>query len=307
MSAAAGPRFLSSSAVERLVETHLRHEKARCQSWASRDGRGHEPEGRRGAGAATPTEVERGRRRPLVEQQANPWDTTAQEIRSRHAPERPALEMFPLKCGIKDDAAARGDEAHAEIDVFHGGLGKAELVEPTKPEEAVSADRPEAGPERRRGTGALLMNVVVKEVAKVGDHPVGRRIVVVRAKDRVEIRVSLERPPDAHESVRVDFDIGVDEDKDIAMRLTGAEISGLTRAGGRWRFDDDQLLGGLDACLDRGEATFKRLWRVGRRDHDGARHVASNSLHPPFTVWAAPRLKSRRSPRIKPCVTCPTR
>jgi hypothetical protein len=125
--------------------------------------------------------------------------------------------MLSLNCGVENDAPARGDETHAEIDVLYGGLGEAELVEPAKPEERVSANRTEAGPERGCGAGALLMYVVVKEVAKVGDQPVGCRIIVVRAKDGVDALVRLERQPDAQKSVGMDLDIGVDEHDDVAV------------------------------------------------------------------------------------------
>ena len=208
----------------------------------------------------------------MFEQQAHPRDAAAEEICPRHAFDRPPLEMLPLDRRIEDDSTAVRDQTHAEIDVLDRRLGETELIEPAERDEELSADRPEASPESCRWTGTLLMNVVVKKVAKVGDHAVGCRIVVVGAKHRTEISVGFEGSPDANKRVRVDFDIRVDEDDDIAARTKGADIPGLTGAGGHRPIDDNELLRRFNAGLYGRDAARKRVWRVGCRDHDGQRH-----------------------------------
>jgi hypothetical protein len=161
--------------------------------------------------------------------------------------------MLPLNCRVEDNSPAVRDETHPEIDVFDGRLGESDLIKPAKREEDLSADCPEAGPKGCRGTGTPLMNVVVKEVPEIGNHAGRRRIVVIGSEDCGEIRVEVECTTDSQKRIRVDFDIRVDEYEDIAACLTGADISGLTGAGGYRCFDNDQLLRRLGGCMYRGD------------------------------------------------------
>jgi hypothetical protein len=134
-------------------------------------------------------------------------------------------------------------EAHPELDVLHRRLREQLFVESVEGEKDVTPDRSEPGPERRCGPGAILMNVMMEKVPKVGYDATGPRIVVVGAEYRREGLVIVEGSSNPGECVHVNLDVCVDEDEDIATRLSRTEI-----ARARWTemagpVDDYQLLG----------------------------------------------------------------
>ena len=89
-------------------------------------------------------------------------------------------------------------------------------VEAARGAKRIRADRPEAGPERRRLACALLVDVVVQEVPKLRDHARVGGGVVVGAEDRRQARIRIERRPDPAERIGVREHVRVDEDDDVA-------------------------------------------------------------------------------------------
>jgi hypothetical protein len=194
----------------------------------------------------------------------------------RHSRERPALQVLALDRWVEQDAAAVPVEAHAELDVLDRREWVTALVEAAESEEGFAPDGAETGPERRRGTGALVVDVMVEEVAEVGDDPTPAGVVVVRSEDGGELGVVLERLADSREDVVVHLDVGVDEDDDVRRRLPCAEIPRGGRTEMSRLVDDDHLLGSRRGAVDRRHDALERRAPVGRRDDDAqGDHVRS--------------------------------
>src|SRR5919197_539472 len=130
--------------------------------------------------------VERVRAAPALEEELYPRKSAAREIRVDHRREGPALEVAALDERVEDDPRTAGREPQAELDVLDRRGRIALCIEARKRR---AADRAEAGPERLRPAGALLVHVVVEEVAETRDERRVGRIVVVGAEERVELRV----------------------------------------------------------------------------------------------------------------------
>src|SRR5207237_328901 len=82
---------------------------------------------------------------------------------------------------------------HDQRDVLDGCERKTLSVEPACGEERVATNGAKAGPERRRGTCALLVDVMVQEISEDGHDSGMRRIVVVGPEERRERRLSCKR------------------------------------------------------------------------------------------------------------------
>ena len=198
---------------------------------------------RAGPDPVSPTEVESRRAGTVLEYEPKPRDTATEQVCLRHVHERPVLEVLALDLRVEKDATSLRVNAHPELDVLHRRLREALFVESTESEKDVTPDRTEAGPERRCGPGAILMDVMVEKVPEVGHDAPGPRIVVVGAEYRREPLVIVEGTTNPGERVGVNLHVRVDEDEDIATRLPRAEIArarGTEMAG---PVDDDQLLG----------------------------------------------------------------
>ena len=160
-----------------------------------------------------------------------------------------------------------------EVDVLHRRDEVALGVESADRIEAVPPHGAEPGPERRRTPGALLVDVVMEQVAEGGDGARVGRAIVVRAEERTERRIVLEGPPDPDEGVVMREHVRVDEDEHVACRSDGAAVPGVRRAASF--LDDDHLVGRLGRAPDRLQACREGRRRVrGRHDRAQARHAA---------------------------------
>jgi hypothetical protein len=63
-----------------------------------------------------------------------------------------------------------------------------------------------------------VMDMVVEQIAEIGDDPAFARVVIVRPKDSYEIGVSCKRLPNSSERVIVHLDVCIDEDNDVSAR-----------------------------------------------------------------------------------------
>ena len=194
----------------------------------------------------------------------------------RHSRERPALQVLALDSWVEQDAAAVPLEAHAQLDVLDRRERVTVLVEAVNSEERFAPDSAETGPERRRDTRALMVDVMVEQVAEVGDDAPPAGVVVVRSEDGSELGIVLERLPDPRERVGVHLDVGIDEDDDVRRRLPCAEVARGSRTEISRLVDDDHLLGSRGSTVDRRHDALERRAPVGRRNDDAQRdHVRS--------------------------------
>jgi len=263
--------------VEGAVQRHERGERrdGRAQSpteqRAGRDQRGD------GAQPVPPTEVERRRCRPVAEQQADPRHASIPEVALDHAPQAPGLQVRALQVGVELDPVSGRGQPRTEVDVLHGRHRVAIGVEAARGVEAVAANGAQPRPERRRRPRALLVDVVVEQVAKSRDGAGVGGPVVVGAEQPGQRGVGIERPPDAPEGVAVHDHVGVHEHDHVAGRTDGAAIPCLRRAAASL-VDDDQLVGRLVRAPDRVETAVERRRRVRGRHDRAQSHSQDDAL-----------------------------
>jgi hypothetical protein len=125
------------------------------------------------------------------------------------------------------------------------------FVEAARGLESISADGAETGPERRRGAGTQLVDVVVKEVPEVGDATVALGLGVVGAEDGCHTSVGIERPPKTLERVRMNLDVGVEEDEHLRCGATCSFIARGGRAKSTRFVDDDDFFGSFLGAMNR--------------------------------------------------------
>src|SRR5579864_2646326 len=113
-----------------------------------------------------PAEVERSRigGTAMLEEQTDPRDPTDEQVRPQHAPQVPILQVLSLHRWIEHDPSSALREAHPELDVLDRMLD-----ESSTGLERVAPDGPQAGPERARGPGGALMDVMVEQVTENRD------------------------------------------------------------------------------------------------------------------------------------------
>ena len=140
--------------------------------------------------------------------------------------------MRALQRGVEDEPSPPG-EAAAELDVLDRRARVASRVEPVDLGERVGAHRPEAGPEAPGLARGALVHRVVEEVPEAGDETRRDDAVVVRAEHGDEVAVLGERGANPRERVRVDEDVGVEEDEDVPRRPGRAVVPRGRRAGSR--------------------------------------------------------------------------
>ena len=230
-----------------------------------------------------PPQVERRRVDAAIQKQLDPRRASAQEIRFHHRQKRPALEVRSLDAWIERDAPPGSAETCTEVDVFDRGVRKAAFVEAVDAEEGIAPYGAKARPEGRGATRTGLMDVVMQQVAKVGHDAALSRIVVVRAEDRGQVGLGLERPPDPHERVRVHLDVGVDEDENLPARTLRAVVARAGRSATRGLVDDDDLLRRRGGCVNCGQYRSERRRPIGGGD-DGAEPLdGSDDMSSPAT------------------------
>lgn len=199
----------------------------------------------------TPAQVERAGARPAIEEKLDPWGATPREVRLDHRLEGPALQMFSLDLGVEHHPEPVRRQAHPEVDVFDARVREALFVEAACGLEGISTDGAETGPERRSRAGTELVNVVVKQVPEVGDSSVAFGLGVVGAEDGYQARVGLERPPKAPEGVRMNLDVGVEEDEHLRLRTTGSFVAPGGRPESARFVHNDDLFWGVLGTKDR--------------------------------------------------------
>src|SRR6185312_2980146 len=111
--------------------------------------------------------VERSRpsRVATLEQQQHPRDRAVLEIRDKHAPKSPVLEVRTLNIRTEQDSVAVGHQSVAKFDVLDLRARKSLLVEHASREQRRPAYRTASSPERFRVTVMGKMNVMVQQIA----------------------------------------------------------------------------------------------------------------------------------------------
>ena len=161
---------------------------------------------------------------------------------------------------------------HAELDVLYGCVGNAggiaALVESSKLEEDVAPDGAESSPERGRVARALVVDVVVEQVAEVRDDASRAGIVIVGAEQSSQVSVTIEGGPDPDEDVLMHLNVGIHKHEHIASGLSGPEVSRRGRAETLRPIDDDQLLRSRQGPPNCADGAVERDSSIGGRNHD---------------------------------------
>jgi hypothetical protein len=184
--------------------------------------------------------------------------------------------MLSLDRWIEDDATSLCMEAHPQLDVLHRGFREPLFVEPPKCQKDVTPDRAEPGPERRGGSGAFVVDVMVEEVTEVGDDADGPGIIIVGTEDGGKARVLFKGTANPDECVAVHLDVRVDEDEHIAARLLRAEISRRCWTKVVWAVDHDELLRALRCPSNSRDGAIEGHSPICRGNHNRQRcHLLS--------------------------------
>ena len=167
--------------------------------------------------------------------QEHPRHASAEDVGADHPEQRPPLHVRRLNVAGEDDPAARPRQPIAQLDVLDRRPGVEPRVETAEFEEDLAADHPAAGPEcvSRPGVAielALLVHVMVQQVAELAHDARRSRLVVVRAEQRRQPRIGHEPRHPASIVSRVDGHVGVEEEDQVARRPLGAAIAGRRRA-----------------------------------------------------------------------------
>jgi hypothetical protein len=208
---------------------------------------------------------------PALDEQLHPGRASTKKIGAHHARERPALEMLSLDRRVENDPLAARSEAHPQFDVLDAWRGVALLIEATCGKKFVAPDRPQSGPERVHGSSTRLMDMVVEKVTEAGNQSVGTRIVVIGAEYRNELGVSLQRPAKPSECIRMDLDVGVEEDEHIGLGSMRAFVPRACRAQTSRLLHENDLLGWVVGTMDRVQAPPQRRSEVSGWNHDAER------------------------------------
>src|SRR5205823_2435971 len=151
--------------VEARVQREQRDKACGGETRPARREAAGDPERGEGARAVPSAEVERRRALPALEQELGPRKAASREVGAHHLGQRPRLQVLALDARVELDAR----EPQPELDVLDRGGRIALRVEAAGGEEGLAADRAEAGPERRGRARALVVDVVVEQVAEARD------------------------------------------------------------------------------------------------------------------------------------------
>ena len=143
--------------------------------------------------------------------------------------------MLDLPIGDETDPVAGPTQSVAEFDVFDRRLAIA-LVESADRHECLAPNGPASCPEGLRLARAVLMRVVVEQVAVARDNARRGRLIIVGTDDRVRFGVFLEILRGARHEIPGERDIRVGKDDHRAVGCSGAGIprrrnTGRQRAG----------------------------------------------------------------------------
>ncbi len=105
----------------------------------------------------------------------------------------------------------RPGEPHPELDIFDRRPLEA-LIEPADTVERRAPYRADPRPERLRRTRALVVDMVVEQVAEPRDEPRRCGRVVVRPEDACEVRATLRARAGSARARHGGRDVGIDED-----------------------------------------------------------------------------------------------
>lgn len=229
-----------------------------------------------------------------AEDEEHPGHAAAEDIGVDDIGEAPAFEVRGLDVARQEDAMAGCREAVAEFDVLDGWALVETGIEAAMSEEDRTADAAAAGPEGMGGACvidemALLMNVMMEEVAIGADDARRGGLIIVGAEEGVELGIGLEALDGAMERVGMDEDVGVEEEDEFAAGDLGAGVASgggaagivvanddgagvrraISRAIGGAVIDDDDFEG-LNGCALEGlEAACEVRSAVMHGDDDG--------------------------------------
>jgi hypothetical protein len=141
--------------------------------------------------------------------------------------------VLRLDLRTQSDALACLAQAHAQLDIFHGGPG---LVKATCRQEHRPPDSAATGPECAGLPVTVLMDIVVQQVLEEAGRVACRGIVIVAAEERHHIRLVRHDRFHAGQGIRMYHHVCVDEYQHVAgcrFRPAVARVCRTARAGRR--------------------------------------------------------------------------
>jgi predicted glycosyltransferase len=208
-----------------------------------------------------------------MEQHADPRRAAARHIRLDHRAERPVLQMLALDLGVERDRESPRSYAHPEFDVLDARPPEAFGIKPAKGAKDVAPNRAEPSPESGCATSAKVVDVVVEEISEVGDRAAALGCVVVRPEDRCQLRIRLERVPDALERVRVHFNVRIDEHEYVRRCASRSLVPRCCRPIAEWLVHHHRLFRWFGGSTNRVEAPLQgRASISGRHDCAERKH-----------------------------------
>ncbi len=259
--------------IEGRLDDQVHAEKCR-RGWCDR--RSEKPEQadarRRDAGPLTRADVQVALGDFRAEHQEHPGYAPLEQVGPKHRSQSPSLQVGRLDVTHQGDPMPGPSESVSQLDILDGGSSIEAGVEAAEVEEDLPTDRATAGPEGVGGAGvvvegALLVNIVVQEVAELAHQSWRGRMVVVRAEQGGQAGIGVEAPEGLAQGVGVDDDVGVEEEDDRGRGHQGPGIAG--RGGAR-----------RPVVAEHARA---RTTRRDRPSHRGSRHRQR-----PVQIWFGP-------------------
>src|SRR5215510_8452107 len=118
----------------------------------------------------------------------------------------------------------RSSEPVAQLNIFDRGVWKTPLVKAAHLLKHRATDSAATGPERRCLRLTVLVHEVMEQVAILGDHALGPRPGIVRAKDSRQVWMRCIHLGHTADCFRRDDDVGVNEEQNVAPRMTRTVI-----------------------------------------------------------------------------------
>src|SRR5215510_12627077 len=134
--------------------------------------------------------------------------------------------MRSLERFVQQDPMTRSSEPVAQLNIFDRGVWKTPLVKAAHLLKHRATDSAATGPERRCLRLTVLVHEVMEQVAILGDHTLGPGSGIVGAEDSREVWMLLEHLCHTANRFGGDDDVGVNEEENVAPRVTRTAIAG---------------------------------------------------------------------------------
>jgi len=163
----------------------------------------------------------------LIENEFCPRRGAIAQIAVQKTQRFPTLPVLDLKTVCEADAMVAGAQSIAQLDIFHGMMGR---VEPAHIQEYLAPNRAASTPESRRRGGAMLVHVVMEKVLELREEIFFARFVVIRTDQPGEIFILGKNRGDLADAIQRDHHVGIHEQEHVACCFSCTEISSAGRS-----------------------------------------------------------------------------